>query len=45
MKLDQVINLHDLQRMARQRLPRMVFDFIEGGADDERGLQHNRQVF
>ena len=45
MKLNQVINLQDLQTMARQRLPRMAFDFIEGGADDELGLRNNREAF
>ncbi len=28
-------NIADLRRMARARLPRMVFDYIDGGADDE----------
>ncbi len=45
MKLDQVINLHDFQALARRRLPRMAFDFIEGGADDELGLRDNRLAF
>lgn len=43
--MDRVINLHDFEAMARRYLPRMAFDFIEGGADDEEGLRHNRQVF
>jgi L-lactate dehydrogenase (cytochrome)/(S)-mandelate dehydrogenase len=45
MTLDDVINLHDLQQLARRRLPRMAYDFIAGGADDEQGLQHNRAAF
>lgn len=28
-------NIADLRRMAREKLPRMVFDYIDGGADDE----------
>ncbi len=28
-------NIADLRRMALRRLPRMVFDYIDGGADDE----------
>lgn len=28
-------NIADLRRMAQRRLPRMVFDYIDGGADDE----------
>jgi L-lactate dehydrogenase (cytochrome) len=31
-------NIADLRRMARERLPRMVFDYIDGGADDEATL-------
>lgn len=31
--------------MARQCLPRMAFDFIQGEADDELGLRQNRQTF
>jgi L-lactate dehydrogenase (cytochrome)/(S)-mandelate dehydrogenase len=39
------INLHDLSEMAQRRLPRIVFDFVEGGADDESGLARNRDAF
>lgn len=35
MKLDQAINIDDLRRMAKRKLPRMIFDYIDGGADDE----------
>ncbi len=28
-------NIAELRRMARRRLPRMVFDFCDGGAEDE----------
>ncbi len=28
-------NIANLRRMAREKLPRMVFDYIDGGADDE----------
>jgi L-lactate dehydrogenase (cytochrome) len=34
-------NIGDLRRMARARLPRMVFDYIDGGADDEVTLALN----
>lgn len=34
-------NIADLRRMARARLPRMVFDYIDGGADDEVTLARN----
>ena len=31
-----------LRAGARRRLPRFVFDFIDGGAGDESGIRHNR---
>ncbi|RPI08535.1 MAG: alpha-hydroxy-acid oxidizing protein, partial [Actinobacteria bacterium] len=31
----QVLNIGDLRRLARRRLPRVVFDYIDGGADGE----------
>ncbi len=36
------INIDDLRKMAQRRLPRMVFDYIDGGAEDEITLR--RQV-
>lgn len=38
-------NIADLRRMARARLPRMVFDYIDGGADDEVTLARNASRF
>ena len=35
------INIADLRRLARRRLPKVVFDFIDGGAQDERTLDAN----
>jgi (S)-mandelate dehydrogenase len=39
------LNVADYQELARRRLPKMVFDYLEGGAEDEQGLRHNRDVF
>ncbi|MCV2892723.1 alpha-hydroxy-acid oxidizing protein [Lentibacter sp. XHP0401] len=39
------ISTHDYRYLARRRLPRMVFDFLEGGAEDENGLIHNQTAF
>ncbi|MGB3624215.1 MAG: alpha-hydroxy acid oxidase, partial [Henriciella sp.] len=41
MRLKQALNIDDLRRMAKARLPRMVFDYIDGGADDEVTLKHS----
>jgi isopentenyl diphosphate isomerase/L-lactate dehydrogenase-like FMN-dependent dehydrogenase len=39
------VNIDDLRRAARRRLPRMVNDFLEGGAEDEFTLRENRRGF
>jgi (S)-mandelate dehydrogenase len=45
MKLDQAINVEDLHRMAKRKLPKIIFDYIEGGVEDERGLARNEAAF
>jgi (S)-mandelate dehydrogenase len=40
-----VVNIEDLRKLARKRLPRIAYDFIEGGTDDEVGLTTNEQAF
>jgi (S)-mandelate dehydrogenase len=45
MRIDQAVNIDDLRRMAKRRLPRICFDFIEGGLEDERGLKRNESAF
>lgn len=40
-----VLNIEDLRRLARRRLPRVVFDYIDGGADGEVTLRENCRVF
>jgi L-lactate dehydrogenase (cytochrome) len=41
----QVVNIGDLRRLARRRLPRVAFDYIDGGADGEVTLRENCRVF
>ncbi len=43
--LAKAINIEDLRRMARRRLPRAIFDFFDGGAEDESTLRENRAAF
>jgi (S)-mandelate dehydrogenase len=38
-------SIEDLRRAAKRRLPRAVFDFIDGGAEDELTLRANRAAF
>ncbi|WP_170940300.1 alpha-hydroxy acid oxidase [Bordetella genomosp. 7] len=45
MNVQSAINLEDMRRMARRKLPRIAFDFIDGGADGELCLQRNRAAF
>jgi len=40
-----VINIEDLRQAAKRRLPRIVFDYIDGGAEDELTLRANRHAF
>jgi isopentenyl diphosphate isomerase/L-lactate dehydrogenase-like FMN-dependent dehydrogenase len=40
-----VVNIDDLRRLAERRLPRMVFDYIDGGADREITLKENCRAF
>ncbi len=45
MRIDQAVNIEDLHQMAKRRLPKIAFDFIEGGLEDERGLERNTSAF
>jgi len=45
MRLTQCHNFHDFRRLARQRLPGPIFDYIDGGADDETTLRRNSASF
>ena len=45
MRIDEAVNIEDLHRMAKRRLPKIAFDFIEGGLEDERGLDRNTSAF
>jgi (S)-mandelate dehydrogenase len=38
-------SIEELRRAAKRRLPRAVFDFIDGGAEDERTLRQNCAAF
>ena len=43
--LSRAISIEDLRVMARRRLPRAIFDFFDGGAEDESTLRENRAAF
>ncbi len=39
------INIEDLRRLAHRRLPKVVYEFLDGAAEDERTLAANRSAF
>jgi L-lactate dehydrogenase (cytochrome)/(S)-mandelate dehydrogenase len=45
MNYNEAVNLDDLRKIARKRLPKVIYDFIEGGVDDEAGLSRNEDAF
>jgi L-lactate dehydrogenase (cytochrome)/(S)-mandelate dehydrogenase len=44
-RLARAINIADLRHIAQKRLPKAVFEFIDGGAGDEITLRENRAAF
>src|SRR5215510_4421257 len=40
-----VVSVEDLRPIARRRVPRAVFDYIDGGAEGEVTLRENRRAF
>jgi isopentenyl diphosphate isomerase/L-lactate dehydrogenase-like FMN-dependent dehydrogenase len=40
-----VVNISDLRRLAQRRLPAAVFDYVDGGAEDEVTLRENCRSF
>src|SRR3954453_14338769 len=45
MRLRDCHNFHDFRRLARHRVPGPIFDYIDGGADDEVTLRRNTASF
>jgi isopentenyl diphosphate isomerase/L-lactate dehydrogenase-like FMN-dependent dehydrogenase len=43
--VSRLINVEDFRRNARRRLPKVAFDFIDGGAEDEFAVRENRRAF
>ncbi len=44
-KSPRVVNVEDLRNLARRRLPKMVFDYLDGGAEAEVTLRENCRTF
>ncbi len=45
MRLTDCHNFHDFRRLAQKRLPQPIFNYIDGGADDEVTLRRNSAAF
>jgi isopentenyl diphosphate isomerase/L-lactate dehydrogenase-like FMN-dependent dehydrogenase len=45
LRQSRVVNIEDLRSMARRRLPKVVFDYIDGGAESESTLRENCRAF
>lgn len=45
MRLTNCHNFHDFRRLAKTRLPSPIFNYIDGGADDEVTLRRNSDAF
>jgi (S)-mandelate dehydrogenase len=42
---ESAVNIGDLRLCAKRRLPRAIFDFFDGGAEDEAALRENRAAY
>ena len=40
-----IVNIHDLREAARRRLPRFLFDYVDGAACDEKTMRWNEAAF
>ena len=45
MTIARVVTVDDLRQRARKNLPKAIFEFIDGGANDELTLRANRSHF
>jgi (S)-2-hydroxy-acid oxidase len=39
------VNVNEFQELARRALPKMYFDFYNGGAEDQHTLRENKEAF
>jgi (S)-mandelate dehydrogenase len=42
--LARALNIADLRAVARRRVPHFVFEYVEGGAEEEASLRCNRAI-
>ena len=44
-RIDQALNIEDLRKIARKKLPKPLFNYIDGGADDESNVLGNAHAY
>lgn len=44
-RLARCLSVDDLERAARRRVPRAVWDYVDGGSDGEHAMRRNREAF
>jgi L-lactate dehydrogenase (cytochrome) len=44
-KLDKALNIEDLRKIARRKLPKPLFNYIDGGSDDESNVLGNAYAY
>jgi (S)-mandelate dehydrogenase len=45
MRYEQAVNIEELRAIAKRRLPRFAYDYLDGGAEDELTLRRNCEAF
>jgi isopentenyl diphosphate isomerase/L-lactate dehydrogenase-like FMN-dependent dehydrogenase len=43
--VEEALNVHDMREMAKERLPKWLFEFVDRGHEDEVALRNNRAAF
>ena len=44
-RLDKALNIEDLRKIARAKLPSPLFNYIDGGSDDESNVHGNTHAY
>lgn len=44
-KLKAVVNLAEMRQLARKRVPKAVFDYVDGGANDEIAYERSQEIY
>ena len=44
-KLNSVVNLAELRLLAKRRVPKAVFDYVDGGANDELAYARSQEIY